>query len=142
MGFRTTIVAFLAALPLLAADPVSGEAVYQKRCAVCHERASPRVPPRTALETMSATRISRALNSGAMMTIAYPLTRDERDAVAAYLGKAGPEPGPSPEAYCKDRTAAVDDASKFKWAGWSPTVSNARFQPADVAGLSIDQVKR
>lgn len=142
MGFRTGIALFLTALPLLAADPVSGEAVYQKRCAVCHEQASPRVPPRMALETMSATRISRALNSGVMLTIAYPLTRDERDAVAAYLGKAGPEPGPSPEAYCKDRTAAVDDASKFKWAGWSPTVSNARFQPADVAGLSIDQVKR
>jgi len=84
MGFRTGIALFLTALPLLAADPVSGEAVYQKRCAVCHEQASPRVPPRMALETMSATRISRALNSGVMLTIAYPLTRDERDAVAAY----------------------------------------------------------
>jgi polyvinyl alcohol dehydrogenase (cytochrome) len=142
MGLYFRVVLFLVSLPLFAADPVSGEAVYQKRCAACHEQASPRVPPRTALQTMPVARISRALNSGAMLTIAYPLTRAERDAVAGYLGKAGPEPSPSPEAFCKDRTATVDDSSKFKWAGWSPTLANARFQPAEVAELSIDQVKR
>jgi len=81
------------------------------------------------------------MNSGAMLTIAYPLKRAEREAVAAYLGKAGPEPGP-PAAFCKDRTVKVDTGSKFSWNGWSPTVTNARFQSAATAGLSIDQVKR
>ena len=82
------------------------------------------------------------MNSGAMLTIAYPLKRAEREAVAAYLGKAGPEPGPPPAAFCKDRTVKVDTGSKFSWNGWSPTVTNARFQSAATAGLSIDQVKR
>lgn len=132
----------LATGPLFAADPASGEAVYQKLCATCHEQASPRIPPRSALRNMPAARILRVMNSGAMMTIAYPLKRDEREAVAAYLGTAGPEPGPPPEAFCRNRTAAIDDSSKFKWSGWSPTAANARFQPANVAGLSIDRVQR
>ena len=75
------------------------------------------------------------------MNIAYPMLHEERVAVASFLGK-GPEPVLPPEAFCKDRRVAVSDSSKFAWNGWSPKLDNARFQPADVAGLSIDQVKR
>ena len=141
-GFLRFAVVFLFALCLHAADPPNGEALYQKRCAACHDQPSPRIPPRSALQNLYASRILRVMNSGAMMTIAYPLKRDEREAVAAYLGKAGTEPGPPPQAFCKDRAVKVDTASKLSWNGWSPTVSNTRFQPSTVAGLSIDQVKR
>jgi polyvinyl alcohol dehydrogenase (cytochrome) len=139
-------VAFFAALPALAADSVSGETVYQKRCAACHEQANPRTPPRAALTNLTAARILRVLNSGVMMTVAYPLKRDERQAVAAFLGKAGPEPGPPASAYCKDRSVNLDGATKLAWNGWSPasgvgSTTNARFQSADVARLSIDQVR-
>lgn len=75
------------------------------------------------------------------MNVAYPLLHEERVAVASFLGK-GPEPVLPPEAFCKDRRVALSDSSKFAWNGWSPKLDNARFQPADVAGLSIDQVKR
>jgi len=138
---RISIVLSLAAAPLFSADPPSGQALYQKHCAACHDQPSPRIPPRAALQNLYSSRILRVMNSGAMLTIAYPLKRAEREAVAAYLGKAGPEPGP-PAAFCKDRTVKVDTGSKFSWNGWSPTVTNARFQSAATAGLSIDQVKR
>ncbi len=131
----------LVSLPLFAADPPAGEALYQKRCAACHDQPSPRIPPRAALQNLYASRILRVMNSGAMMTIAYTLKRDEKEAVAAYLGKPGAEPGPPPAAFCKDRAVKVDTSAKLAWNGWSPTVTNARFQPATVAGLSIDQVK-
>ena len=130
------------AVSLLAAATPSGEALYQKRCAACHDQPSPRIPPRAALQNLYAARILRAMNSGAMMTIACTLKRDEREAVAAYLGKPGAEPGPPPAAFCKDRAVKVDSSSKLAWNGWSPTVLNARFQPSAAAGLSIDQVKR
>lgn len=58
----------------LAAAPVSGEAVYQKRCAGCHDQNSDRIPRRQALQQMPATRIMRALDFGATMTVAYPMT--------------------------------------------------------------------
>ena len=53
---------------------------------------------------MTPSRILRTLDFGAMMTIAYTLRRDEREAVADFLGKPGPEPRPRPEAFCADRS--------------------------------------
>jgi polyvinyl alcohol dehydrogenase (cytochrome) len=141
--FSQIFIALSLVLSLRAADPPpSGEALYRKYCAACHDQPSPRIPPRAALENLYAARILRVMNSGAMMTIAYALKRDEREAVAAYLGKPGAEPGPPPAAFCQDRAVKVDSSSKLSWNGWSPTVANARFQPATAAGLSIDQVKR
>jgi polyvinyl alcohol dehydrogenase (cytochrome) len=91
---------------------------------------------------MPASRILRALDFGAMMTVAYPLGRDEREAVAAYLGTAGAPPGPSPSAFCSDRRVKLADTPKASWNGWSPGSGNARFQPGEAAGLSIDRVQR
>ena len=56
---------------------------------------------------MSALRILRALDFGAMMTVAYPLSRDERQAVAGYLGVAGPPSTPLPSAFCSDRRVTL-----------------------------------
>jgi polyvinyl alcohol dehydrogenase (cytochrome) len=125
-----------------AAPPPSGEAVYKARCAGCHDQTSPRIPPRDALRQMPASRILRALDFGAMMTVAYPLARDEREAVAAYLGTAGAAPGPPPSAFCRDRRVKLADTPKAAWNGWSPGSGNTRFQPGGAAGLSIDQVQR
>jgi len=119
----------------------SGEQVYQTRCASCHDQANPRIPPRNALQKMSALRILRALDFGVMMTVAYPLTRDERQAVAGYLGLAGPPSTPPPSAFCSDRGVRVPDQPRAAWNGWSPTSTNARFQSAAAARLSIDQVR-
>ena len=123
--------------PLLAAP--SGEAVYQQRCAGCHDQTNPRIPPRDALKQMPAARILRALDFGAMMTVAYPLNRDERTAVAGFLGLPGAAPGPAPEAFCRDRTVKIANPPRLAWNGWSPGTSNARYQSA--AGLNLDQVR-
>ncbi len=128
-----------------AAGSPSGEAIYRERCAGCHELVSPRIPPREALTRMPAARILRTLDFGAMMNIAYPLRRDEREAVAAFLGTAGVEPAPTAAAFCADRPgkiAKIADRPRVQWNGWSPTPSNTRFQSAEAAGLTIDQVRR
>jgi polyvinyl alcohol dehydrogenase (cytochrome) len=125
-----------------AADPVSGEAVYQKRCAACHNQTNPRIPPRASLEKMPATLILRTLDFGAMMTIAYPMRREEREAVASYLGTAGPPPGPPAAAFCGDRSVTLANSSKFSWNGWSPGLNNVRFQTAEAAGLTIGELGR
>ncbi len=53
---------------------------------------------------MPATRIVRALDTGAMMSIAFTMHRDERLAVASYLGTSDTVAGPKPSAYCTDRS--------------------------------------
>jgi polyvinyl alcohol dehydrogenase (cytochrome) len=125
----------LAALP-------SGEAVYQRRCAGCHEQTNPRIPPRQSLMQMPASRILRTLDFGAMMTVAYPMSRDEREAVAGYLGTNAPAVAFPQSAYCSDRSVTVSSKPQSAWNGWSPSTTNARYQSAADAGLSIDQVPR
>jgi polyvinyl alcohol dehydrogenase (cytochrome) len=134
---------FLAALCGHAASPqtTDGKAVYEKRCAMCHEQQNPRIPNVSVLRLMPATRILRTLDFGAMMNIASPMNRAEREAVASYVGTQEKDPGPRPESFCKDRTVAVADNSRFVWNGWSPASDNGRFQLAPVAGLSINEIR-
>ncbi len=124
------------------AQAPSGEAIYKQRCSGCHDQPGSRIPPRQALQKMPALRILRAMNSGAMMTVAYPLRREERETVAAYLGTPGPEPGPKPEAFCKERAISLKQIPQFSWNGWSPTLDNARFQSNGQARLSLSQVRK
>ena len=121
----------------------SGEAVYQRRCAACHERpADGRTPSRDTLQGLTATRILRTLDFGAMMTIAYQLNREERQAVARFLGKPVAEAPPPPAAFCRDRSVKLDTTTAPLWNGWSPSRDNSRFAPAALAGLTAQQVPR
>jgi polyvinyl alcohol dehydrogenase (cytochrome) len=85
--------------PAPATAAPSGEAIYAQRCAMCHDNATGRTPVKAAIQGMTRSRILRTLDFGAMMTIAYPLRRDEREAVAAYLGRPVADVGPRPEAF-------------------------------------------
>lgn len=123
------------------AQTVSGEAVYTKRCASCHDQLNPRIPPKASLQRMPATRIVRALDSGVMMAIAFTMHRDERLAVASYLGTTEAVAGPPARAFCTDRTIRLSSPPSGGWNGWSPRTDNARFQPSAAALLSVDQVR-
>jgi polyvinyl alcohol dehydrogenase (cytochrome) len=126
------------ALPSLAA--VSGEAVYQKRCASCHDSASDSIPPRDTLKQLSAARILRTLDFGVMINISYLLNREEREAVANYLGVQKPD-APLPEqAYCAERSVKIGAAPNPAWSGWGPTLSNTRYNPS--SGITLNQVSK
>src|ERR1700686_1307987 len=127
--------------PLMPAAESSGEAVYTKRCAGCHEQTNPRVPHRDALEKMPSARILSALDSGAMMAVAMTMDRADRIAVASYLGTTAQVAAPPPSAFCGDRTVKLAASPKSSWNGWSPEAGNARFQSAAAARLSLEQVR-
>jgi polyvinyl alcohol dehydrogenase (cytochrome) len=120
---------------------VTGEAVYREYCASCHDHPGPRIPPRSALQALSAARILRTLDGGVMMRIAYGLQRNQREAVANYLGKAGDDTAPPASAFCSDRRFSLSENSRPSWTGWSPSLSNDRFQHAGAASLTADQVR-
>src|SRR6185295_13037318 len=121
---------------------VSGETVYQQRCAACHESGNARVPPRSELKKFSVARILRTLDFGVMNNIATKLRQEEREAVAAYLGISGGTDQPPANAFCADRKVSLTGSTKAKWNGWSPAHTNTRYQPADEAGLSFGDVPR
>src|ERR1700722_2203081 len=89
-----------------------GEAVYQKRCAKCHDQPGTRAPARDSLQKLPAVRILKTLDFGLMMGVAYPLKREEREAVANYLGTPGPEPPVSASSYCTGGAGAMQSPSK------------------------------
>lgn len=132
-----SILALIATLPCAAA--VSGEAVYKRRCAGCHDAGIERTPPRAALQQLSIARILRTLDFGVMVNIANPMTRDEREAVASYLGvnRRDDEAVPA-AAYCKDRSVTIGASPNPIWNGWSPDATNARYTAT--GGLALDRV--
>ncbi|MEQ1947330.1 MAG: PQQ-binding-like beta-propeller repeat protein [Bryobacteraceae bacterium] len=119
----------------------TGEEIYKKRCAGCHEQVTDRIPHRTVLQKLPQARIVRTLDSGAMMAIGFTLSREDRFTVAEYLGTKDTIAGPPASAYCSDRSVKLSNSPKTYWNGWSPGAVNDRFQPAELAKMSIDQVR-
>lgn len=136
---RTLVLLFACAV--LQAAPENGEAVFKQRCAGCHEQNNPRIPTRETLQKMPAARILRALNYGAMISVAYTMSTSQREAVANWLGTSGPAPEPPASAFCSDRSVHIAASPKLQWDGWSASPGNTRFQNADQAALTLDAVR-
>jgi polyvinyl alcohol dehydrogenase (cytochrome) len=110
--------------PGLSAATPSGEAFYQQRCASCHDSGKSTIPSKDALKKLTVTRIRTSMDFGTMASPAGTLRRDERDAVAAYLGVAGSSEAPSAKAFCADREVKLAGSPKLAWNGWSPSTAN------------------
>jgi polyvinyl alcohol dehydrogenase (cytochrome) len=117
-----------------------GAAIYAARCSGCHDAPETRAPSKATLAQMASSRILRSMDFGLMMSVTYMLDRDEREAVANYLGVSSEERALPPEAYCADRAVTIPAAAKSTWNGWSPAPTNTRFQPAP--GLAVDDLPR
>ena len=120
----------------------SGESVYLKYCASCHDQVGARIPTREALAKMSPARILRTLDFGLMMSIAYPMQRDEREAVATFLGTGRDDSTPPPSAFCKADIRIMSGPSRAGWTGWGPSQANSRFQTSQSAGLTASDIGR
>src|SRR5262245_40201820 len=65
-------------------DPASAE-IYQQRCAVCHDNAQDRIPPRFLIARRSAEDVMQTLTSGSMKQQASGLTPEQIRALAIFL---------------------------------------------------------
>ena len=134
----------MASFAALAADDPYAAQLFQKNCASCHNSeagAGGRVPQIAALKSMTPAAIQKTLESGVMKQQAAPLSPDERQRIASFLGTtvtlerkrdeianlcpAGVAPGESPA-----------------WASWGGGLANTRFQSAKDAGLRAEDVPR
>ena len=136
------IFAFVVLAGLSVQPAVSGEEVYNSRCASCHDQVSARIPSREALQKMSASRILRTLDFGLMMSIAYPMRREDREAVANFLGTPGDEAATPASAFCPADRPILSNSAGGSWNGWGPSLSNTRYQTAEGAGLTSEGIRR
>jgi polyvinyl alcohol dehydrogenase (cytochrome) len=132
---------------LLPAQGQTGEALYQKSCAQCHEAGVGRAPQRQAFRDLTPERVLAVMETGEMITMAVNVPAEGRRSIAEFL--TGKQFGhalsttPSPQAMCPAETnAKFDPAAGPSWSGWGGNTSNTRFQTAAMAGLTAAEVPR
>lgn len=126
--------------PALSAQ--DGAALYKERCASCHDKPEGRVPAIAAIKAMSGEAIYVALTTGVMKSQAAGLSLPQLFALIGYIaptGQARPAMDLTPT--CKSQPAAFPPAAGSpQWNGWSPSVTNSRFQDAAAAKLAASDV--
>lgn len=136
----------LIAATLLGAGPgyaqtPDGAALFTARCATCHNDTDRRAPSVAALRQQTPEAILQALTTGAMRLQGSEISAPERGAVAAFLG-GRPATAVATDMRRCAAPPAFDATKTAGWNGWSPAVTNTRFQPADRAGLTAAQTPR
>jgi polyvinyl alcohol dehydrogenase (cytochrome) len=142
LGFST---AASGALPL--PPPPDGAALYQQRCASCHDNpdASSRAPLKASIGARGPDAVLAVLTEGVMKPMAEGLSPAELDALIVHLAGSPPSHAAAPPAADGDLAAmcAVNSppgTAGPAWNGWSPTLDNARY--AASAGLETRDVPK
>ncbi|MGH9799140.1 MAG: c-type cytochrome, partial [Blastocatellia bacterium] len=122
--------------------PPDGAKLYAERCAVCHDNAQDRIPPKNIIARRAPDEVMTALTTGSMKTQASGLKPLEIRAIAVYL--TGKEPtgviDPSQLANRCQATAAPINLKAANWNGWGLDSDNTRFQPKP--GLKAEDVPK
>jgi polyvinyl alcohol dehydrogenase (cytochrome) len=119
-----------------------GAAIYKERCASCHDAAKEHTPPLSALKALSPAAVNTALTSGSMRSQAQGLSTDALAALIAYISPTGGTPTtPVLARTCKQDLPRRANG-KSEWAGWSPGLTNTRFQDRASGGLSVRDIPR
>jgi polyvinyl alcohol dehydrogenase (cytochrome) len=135
-----------AAAPLGSTSP-DGAQLYRRYCAQCHSKSRAiRAPQLKVLQRMQPQDVLDALEVGTMRFEGLQHTAEERRAVAEFItGKKLAQEQEGKETLagrCADGGAKFDPASGPQWNGWGAGLANARFQSAEEAGLTPDQVQK
>ena len=124
-----------------------GAALYRERCASCHDSPEGRIPSIGAIRQMTGEAIYAALTNGAMKSQTSGLSTQEVISLLVYIAPAG-DAGAKPafEKSCPGNAPVFrlnqDTPGESAWGGWSPSVTNSRYQDAKAAGLAATDVPR
>jgi len=138
LKFRSLLLLLLSAGILPAQD---GAALYRQRCASCHDSPTGRIPPISAIRQMTAAAVYAAMSNGAMKSQAAGLSPQELIALLVYIAPTGDANArPAFEKNCAANAPAKTAAAA--WPGWSPAITNSRFQDAKAGGLTAADIPR
>ncbi len=125
----------LAGIAIAQTPPAAGnaEALFQSRCAACHDPNIERAPSRAALAQMSPGQIAGALQSGLMAPMATGLSAADIQALADHLGAS---PSAAASAATIPSTApnpslVVAPAKPAEWRAYNGAYSSQRYSPLD-----------
>jgi polyvinyl alcohol dehydrogenase (cytochrome) len=125
------------------ASAQDGAAIYKERCASCHDAPTGRIPALGTIKQMTGEAVYLALTAGAMKEEAKGLPIAQLFALIGYIGPTGGRSNKLTfEKTCTTAAAAATAAAAPAWGGWSPSVTNSRFQDARAAGLTANDVPK
>jgi len=133
--------------PVQSMGTESGFAVFQTKCMGCHGNPAmkDRAPDPSTLRQLPPEKIYEALTSGPMKAQGSSLTDDQRRMVAVFMsgrtfGSAVQGDAKNMPNHCEANPPISDPTDGARWNGWSPDVTNSRYQTAKSAGITADQV--
>lgn len=143
-GAGFSVCLFLATLTFAHASTPDAAAIYQNRCAMCHDHSSEtRAPAPTVLRRMSPENILRALESGVMKEQGAKLDAAAKTAIAEFLsGKIVGQTAAADQPGMCAATPTQFSPTGPNWNGWGAGLTNSRFQTSEQAGLNAAQVPR
>ncbi len=136
-GFTT-----VGALAVAQTGAPDGQAIYNARCAGCHDHPAGRTPTRAVIGRNSAWYILNVLTNGVMAPYAEGLSVAEKTAVAGFvsLDKGGSNTAASMETPPCLATPTPTRLGGRGWNGWGRAVENTRYQPEP--GLAARDIPR
>jgi polyvinyl alcohol dehydrogenase (cytochrome) len=124
-----------------AAELAQGEALYQSRCAACHDHPQDRIPPKVFIATTrTADDVIDVLTTGVMRAQAAGLQTAQIRALAVYLTGREPVPRPAADANLCHR-APVLHLTDADWRSWGRDLANLRFQPHGLRAAQVPHLK-
>ena len=137
--------AAMQATPAVQSQIADGAQIFQRSCASCHTGAADaRAPSPDVLRGRTPQAVLESLVNGAMRVQGARMSGADRRAVAEYVtGKTiGGSVVGSDVGRCSAGSVRPRPADDPLWGGWSPTITNTRFQQATRAGITIADVPR
>ena len=129
-----------------------GAALYGERCASCHDsdaagQPQGRIPSIATIKRMTGQAVYAALTNGAMKSQTAGLSTQQVLSLLVYIAPTGDaDKKPAFEKNCAGNAPVfrLNPArpGEGAWTGWSPTITNSRFQDAKAAGLAATGVPR
>lgn len=118
-----------------------GAELYSAHCDQCHSGTVPKAPHFSWLEMMSASAIYASMTEGIMSVQAAHLSVEEKILITEYIARKHISDDSDLTAYeptyCDDQTIETDSpAPSVNWGH-----DTNRFSPADVAGLTADDLR-
>lgn len=145
--------------PIASGEP-DGAALYQARCATCHDNPQDRTPHRDVIEQNAPAFIYNAMANGLMQPMSAGLGEDEMKAIALHLSKVQGARGtagdqdvnaiwgessatlPLDGPRCEAPPPPVNVSLPDQWNGWAPTKTNARYQnDPDLSAADVPRLK-
>ncbi len=128
--------------PIPLVEAISGEELYNERCADCHDGPVARAPHKIVFPLLGPEHVLASMNDGIMQAQAAGLTQVQKTRLAEYLGERPIQRNTESKLlFCDEKSDGVKQGmSATEIRSWGMSPENTRSISSDIAGLTKSDV--